>query len=190
MSVIFVLIKLFFLKYIIQLKDYQLSHHETRRTVRKYPVSLLANDFFVPMNVGSLFRIADAFGVEKIYLCGDSPVPPNKKINKTARSTVKAVTYEYQENALETVNKLKKDGYTIVSLEITKHSIDIQDFEMRPTDKICLIIGAESSGVAQELLEASDAVVHIPMFGQNSSMNVATATSVAVFEIVKIYLSV
>jgi len=171
------------------LKDYQLSHHETQRTIKKYPLCLLANDFFVPMNVGSLFRIADAFGVEKIYLCGDSPIPPNKKINKTARATVKAVDYEYQEIALETVNKLKKDGYTIVSLEITKHSIDIQDFEVRPADKICLIIGAESNGVAQELLEASDAVVHIPMFGQNSSMNVATATSVAVFEIVKNYFS-
>jgi len=153
------------------LKDYRLSHHETQRTIKKYPVSLLANDFYVPMNVGSLFRIADAFGVEKIYLCGDSPIPPNKKINKTARATVKAVDHEYQENALDTVNKLKKDGYTI------------------PGDKICLIIGAESNGVAQELLEASDAVVHIPMFGQNSSMNVATATAVAVFEIVKNYFS-
>ena len=144
------------------MKDYQLAHDEIKKEIRKYPICLLANDINVPMNIGSLFRIADAFGVQKIYLCGNSPVPPNKKINKTARATVKAVDYEYQENALETVNILKKEEYIIVSLEITKHSIDIRNFNIQPTDKVCLIIGAESTGVEQQLLDASDAVIHIP----------------------------
>ncbi len=170
------------------MKDYQLAYDEIEQNIRKHPLCLLANDMRMPMNIGSLFRIADAFGVHKLYLCGSSPIPPSKKINKTARATVRSVDYEYREDALEAVNILKKEGYIIVSLEITKHSVDIQNFELQATDKVCLIIGAENGGVEQELLDTSDAVVHVPMFGQNSSMNVATATAVAVFEMIKNYI--
>jgi len=167
--------------------DKQLSHNETRQLGIKFPITVLAHNFQVPMNVGSLFRLADALGVEKIILSGDTPIPPNKKISKTARATVKAVDYEIAQNVTETVKQLKTSGYKIVSLEITTLSIDIMKFKLEAGDKICLIIGAESKGVNEELLNLSDEVIHIPMLGQNSSMNVATASAIALYEIAKNY---
>lgn len=168
--------------------DKQLSHNETRQLGIKFPITVLMHNFQVPMNVGSLFRLADALGVEKIILSGDTPIPPNKKINKTARATVKAVDYEVIENVVEKVNLLKKSGYKIVCLEITRLSKDIREFKMQANDKICLIIGAESKGINEELLNLSDEVIHIPMLGQNSSMNVATASAIALYEIAKNYM--
>ncbi|RKX61830.1 MAG: TrmH family RNA methyltransferase [Thermodesulfobacteriota bacterium] len=160
----------------------QLEHNEFQREPIKFPLCILANDIDVPMNIGSIFRIADALGVQKIFLTGSSPVPPNNKIKKTSRSTEKAVEYEYKENALEVVDRLKQSGYLIVSIEITASSIDIRNFTTKKNDKTCLIVGAENAGVSQDLLDVSDYTIHIPMFGQNSSMNVATACAIAVFE--------
>lgn len=165
--------------------DYQLEHGEVDKKNVKFPICVVANDFNVPMNVGSLFRLADALGISKLYLSGSSPTPPNRKINKTARSTTNFVAYEYVENALDTVIALKQEGYLIVSLEITKNSIDINNFKIENADKICLIIGSENQGIHQSLLDISDQVIHIPMFGKNSSMNVATASAIALFELVK-----
>jgi len=172
----------------MQTTDKQLSHNETEQLGIKFPITVLAHNFQVPMNVGSLFRLADALGVEKIILSGDTPIPPNKKINKTARATVKAVDYEVEDNVIEKVKLLKESGYKIISLEITRLSKDIREFEIQAGDKICLIIGAESKGVDDTLLNLSDEVMHIPMLGQNSSMNVATASAIALFEIAKNYM--
>ncbi len=167
------------------MNDYQLTHDEIKKEIRKYPICLLANDLIVPMNVGNLFRMADALGVEKLYLCGKTPIPPNKKINRSARSTVKFVEHEYRENALELIQDLKEQGYKIISLEITKKSTDIRHFQIAPTDKICLLIGTENYGIGQELLDMSEAAIHIPMHGYNSSMNVAMAASIAVYELTR-----
>ena len=169
------------------MSDYQLTHSESRHDYRKFPICLLVNNLHSPVNVGSIFRIADSLGVTKIYLTGTTPTPPNPKINKTARATVKSVDYEYIEDARTLVHDLKTGGYTICSLEITQQSTDIRTFDIVPTAKICLIIGAENEGVAQSLLDISDEVIHIPMFGQNSSMNVAVATAIAVFDLLKKY---
>jgi len=115
-------------------------------------------------------------------------MPPNSKIKKTARSSEKYVPYGYVENALDVVQQLKSENYQIVSLEITSVSIDIRDFEVNGKEKICLIAGAEKTGVSPALLDASDCTVHIPMLGHNSSMNVATACAIATFEIIKNYM--
>lgn len=151
----------------------------------KYKLCYLANDVEVPMNVGSLFRIADALGVEKIYLGGSSCVPPNPKIKKTSRATEKFVDYSYTDNPRAVVAQLKADGYRIVSLEITSTSIPIEDFKASPGERICLVLGSEDKGVCQQLLEMSDETIHIPMRGSNSSMNVASACSIATYEIAR-----
>ena len=149
------------------------------------PICILANDIDVPMNVGSLFRLADALGVEKIYLTGRTIRPPNRKIRKTSRSTENIVSYEESDNPILVVNELKKKGYKIFSLEITSDSVDIRAAEFEPNDKVCLIVGSENLGVSPELLAISDQSLHIPMYGRNSSMNVASACSIAVFEIIR-----
>lgn len=139
----------------------------------------------VPMNVGSLFRIADAFALEAVHLSGKSPVPPNDKIRKTSRATEKYVPFAYDPNPLAIVTRLRKEGYKIVSLEITSSSRDIRDVGVLPGEKICLVVGAENGGVSQGLLDVSDCAVHIRMLGQNSSMNVATACAIAAYELTR-----
>lgn len=169
------------------MENVQLDHTHHQVSSTKYPVCFLAHDMDVPMNVGSLFRIADALGVEAIHLTGTSSVPPNSKIRKTSRSAEKYVAFTYEKDPLEQLHKLKAAGYRIVSLEITSASIDIRDLAMARTDRICLVLGSESAGVGQALLDLSDQTVHIPMLGHNSSMNVATACSIAAFEIIRRY---
>ncbi len=165
------------------MKNVQLEHHHHSPSTRKYPVSLLAHNIDVPMNIGSLFRAADALGVEKIYLSGSSPTPPNGKIRKTSRATEKYVPFSYEKDPLDLIQKLKSDGYTIISLEITSTSIDIRELSINCDEKICLILGSENAGVSQEFLDVSDKTVHIPMLGHCSSMNVAIACSISIFEI-------
>jgi tRNA G18 (ribose-2'-O)-methylase SpoU len=161
----------------------QLNHQQHQVTSIKYPVCLLLNDFEFPANIGSIFRIADAFGIEKIYLTGTSPLPPNRKMMRTSRATEKFVPYEYKENAEAVVNKLKLQGYRITSLEITSSSTDIRQIVLSKEDKVCLILGSENEGVNTRLLTLSDETIHIPMLGENSSINVASACAIAVFEI-------
>lgn len=170
------------------MQNIQLDHSNHQPETKKYPLCFLAHNIDVPMNIGSLFRIADAFGIENVYLSGSSPVPPNSKIRKTSRATEKYVPFSYEENPLNLVKRLKSKGYTIISLEITSSSTDIRSLSVSNNEKVCLVLGSEDSGVCQELLEASDKTIHIPMLGQNSSMNVATACSIAAFEIIKRFL--
>lgn len=172
------------------MKNIQLAHDDYQAKLQKYPLCFLAHNIEVPMNVGSLFRIADALGVEHIYLTGASALPPNRKIKQTSRSTEKYVPHSYCESPVEVVGQLKSRGYKIVSLEITSTSTDIRNFVVSGDEKICLILGSENHGVSDELLALSDHTVHIPMQGHNSSMNIATACGIAVFEMIKAYLPV
>ena len=168
-------------------ENIQLDHRAHQAGSVKFPLCFLANDIDVPMNIGSFFRIADALGVEKIYLTGKSVTPPNQKIKKTSRSTEKYVEYAYEEDPVKVIKKLKDLGYEIISLEITSSSMDIDAWEFDGKQSICLILGSENHGIAQNLLDHSDVTVHIPMLGVNSSMNVANACSIAAYEIVRRY---
>ncbi len=141
------------------------------------------------MYVGAVCRTCDAFGVEKLYLTGVTPHPPHKKITRVARSSDKTVPYEYFENPLELILNLKSQGYLIVSIEITDKSIDLRHLPAISQAKIALIIGSENHGVSQEVLDLSDWETHIPMFGQVSSMNLASAFSVVCYEMIRKYFS-
>ena len=149
----------------------------------KLPVSILADNISLSENVGALFRLCDALGVEHLYLTGKAASSHDSKTSKVSRSTDKNVVHSIEQNALHTLKQLKKKGYTIISLELTSHSQNIREFDFSPVDKICLILGNESKGVSEALLDVSDHCIHIPMLGMNSSMNVISAASIAVFEI-------
>jgi tRNA G18 (ribose-2'-O)-methylase SpoU len=167
------------------MENQQLDHRSHLPKDRKFPLVILAHDLDVPMNLGSLFRLSDALGVERLYLTGTTPLPPNGKISKTSRSTEKYVPYEHHADPGPLVQALKAQGTTIVSLELTNQSRDIREVDFTAFARICLIVGAESVGVSPALLAASDLTVHIPMLGVNSSMNVATAAAIALFEIIR-----
>ncbi len=169
----------------------QLDHQEVVKQAHTFPLSVLANNIEIAGNVGSLFRITDALGIEKLYLTGTTAIPPKYKIRKAARSADQRVDYSQATSAIEVVTQLKSDGYTIISLEITTQSMDLRSFtknhSLQQLQPICLIIGAEQEGITQELLNASDFTLHIPMYGENSSMNVATSCAILIYELIRDY---
>jgi tRNA G18 (ribose-2'-O)-methylase SpoU len=163
----------------------QLDHSSHRDASTPWPLRLLAHDVDIALNVGALFRIADALGVAHVHLSGTSPVPPDPKIRKSARSAERHVAWSYAVDPLQTVAALKTQGWRIVSLELSTRSVALHSLDVGPGDRICLVVGAENSGVCQALLDASDATVHIEMRGHNSSMNVANACAIATYEIAR-----
>lgn len=165
--------------------DRQLDHSRHRPAGKPYALCYLAHDLAIPANVGSLFRIADALGVENIWLTGRSAMPPHHKLRKTSRATEQHVPFSHAADPLPVLRALKADGYRIISLELTTASIDVRTLAVAAADRICLVLGAENAGVSQALLDISDQVVHIPMRGQHSSMNVAVACAIATFEITR-----
>jgi tRNA G18 (ribose-2'-O)-methylase SpoU len=167
----------------------QLKHSHHSPANRRFPLIIVANDLNSPLNVGSLFRLCDAFFIEKLYLCGTTPTPPNAKIKKTSRSTEKYVAYECHHDAEVLVSRLKNNDTLIVSLEITSTSLDIRSQQFSDLVKagrpVCVILGSENIGIKPGLLALSDVTIHIPMYGNNSSMNVISAASIACFEIIR-----
>lgn len=162
----------------------QLTHYNTNFIKHIFPITLVCDNITNAPNIGSLFRSADAFGVEKILFCG-STIPLGRKMTKTSRATEKVVAFEERESILETIQQLKTENYQIISLEITSNSQPITTFVFSKEHKIALVIGDENFGISEEVLKLSNAIIHINMFGQNSSMNVVQATSVALYEITK-----
>ncbi len=161
----------------------QLTHYNTNFKKQKFPITLVCDNVTNAPNIGSLFRIADAFGIEKLILCGD--VSLGRKITKTSRATEKVVNYNIQKDASIVVEALKNKGYQIISLEITTTSKPIHDIPFSKENPIVLVVGDENFGVSEAILKLSDTVIHIDMFGQNSSMNVVQATNIALYEITK-----
>ncbi len=161
----------------------QLTHYNTQFKKRTFPVTLVCDNVINAPNIGSLFRICDAFGVEKLILCGE--VSLGRKMAKTSRATEKSVNFEIQESASKVVETLKQIGHQIIALEITNSSLPIHSFSFSADKPIAFVIGDENFGVSEDILQQSDAVIHIDMFGQNSSMNVVQATNIALYELTK-----
>lgn len=161
----------------------QLEHEQFVPAHTALRLSLVLPDLSVPMNVGGLFRLADAMGIEAIYLTGSTPKPPNPKTRKMARSAERFVRWSHFADPLKAIARLRESGHTIVALEQTSHSCDLRALRLSPGAPLALVVGSEKFGVPQVLLDAADFVVHVPMFGRNSSMNVVTACAIAVFEI-------
>ena len=133
-------------------------------------------------NVGSAFRTADAFHVDKLYLCGICPVPPSPEIRKVALGAEDAVPWEHRENTLELIEHLKGQGYTVVSVEQTIHSVKLHNFKRLPNTRYALVMGNEVDGVSQEVVDSSDFTIEIPQFGTKHSLNISVATGVILWE--------
>lgn len=136
-------------------------------------------------NVGSIFRTADAAGVDKIYLCGITPKPPRKEIDKAALGAVDFVEWEYCEDVKTQILKLKNDKITIVALEQAPNSIPYTLYEIRNTNPVAIVVGNEVDGINSEILSLCDNIVEIPMHGQKNSLNVAVATGIILYKIIE-----
>jgi len=160
----------------------QLTHEETQFESSQFPITLICDHIYFQQNIGSLFRIGEAFGIEKIIFLGkDIPLNP-RKINKTSRNTHLHLPHLIFEEENTLIEHLKEQNYEIIALEIASNSKALKDVLLPTNKKIALIIGSEINGVSEELLALSNQIVHINMFGKNSSMNVVQAASIALYE--------
>ncbi|CAN5737334.1 RNA methyltransferase [soil metagenome] len=153
------------------------------REAKKNPVIILLDDVRSMNNVGAVFRTADAFLIEAIYLCGFTPVPPHREIQKTALGATETVTWKHSSSALETLQQLKTEGWKIYSIEQAEKSISLSDFIPKKNEKIVIIFGNEVEGVRQELVNESDGVIEIPQYGMKHSLNISVSVGIVVWDL-------
>lgn len=151
-------------------------------------------------NVGSVFRTSDSFKVDKVFLCGICPVPPSAEIHKSGLGAEESVGWEYCEDTMGAVERLRNEGYTIVSVEQTVNSVKLdrfrpyatqesaagasqEDIETIPSKKYALIFGNEVDGVSQEVVDASDFSLEIPQFGMKHSLNISVSAGVVLWHL-------
>ena len=137
-------------------------------------------------NVGSAFRTADSFGIDKVFLCGISAVPPSAEIRKSALGAEDAVPWEHFDDTMEAVAALRGQGYTLVAAEQTVHSQKLgADFRREPGRKYALVFGNEVYGVRQDVVDACDLSLEIPQYGTKHSLNVSVSMGVVLWEMVR-----
>lgn len=134
-------------------------------------------------NVGSVFRTADAFRAQKIYLCGITATPPHKDIQKTALGATNSVEWEYATNTLDVVEQLQKEKVVVAAIEQAEQSVDLHDFEPQPGQTYALIFGNEVKGVQQEVVSASDLVIEIPQYGTKHSLNISVSCGLVIWDL-------
>ncbi|EDP70619.1 RNA methyltransferase, TrmH family protein [Flavobacteriales bacterium ALC-1] len=162
----------------------QLTHYTSNFKKQKHPITLVCDNISNAPNIGSLFRIADAFGIEELIFCGKD-VSLGKRMTKTSRSTEKYVTHKIEENIKDVIARLKTKNHFLIALEITGNSQDLSQFTLNTKQPIAVILGDENFGVSDDIINLCDAVIHINMYGNNSSMNVVQATSITLYELTK-----
>jgi 23S rRNA (guanosine2251-2'-O)-methyltransferase len=161
---------------------------EEHRKSKKLPVILVLDNLRSQHNIGSIFRTADAFRLEAIYLCGISATPPNREIHKTALGATESVPWKYFESTLQAVDELRKSGYQIVVVEQTEGSVSLNEFCIPEPSGHGIIFGNEVGGVDQAVVDASDYCVEIPQFGTKHSLNVAVSAGILIWEVFNKYL--
>jgi tRNA G18 (ribose-2'-O)-methylase SpoU len=144
--------------------------------IKRTPLVIVLDNVTDTFNIGSFFRLAEALSVEKIILGGESVTPPNPKIHRSSVGTWRWLEWEHRKNTAKAIEELKKSGYFIVSVEQTPKSISY--WELSPKFPVALVLGNETRGINQKILDISDAVVELPMLGVNKSLNVFASGSV------------
>ena len=154
------------------------------KNTRKFPLTLVLDNVRSLHNVGAAFRTADAFAVEKIWLCGITGRPPHRDITKTALGSTESVAWEYAPSTLEVLHQLKAAGYVLVAVEQTTESVSLSDFALEAGRPYALVMGNEVFGVDDEVLALCDAAVEIPQFGTKHSLNVSVAAGVVLWQFI------
>ena len=149
----------------------------------KTPIIIVLDDIRSLHNIGSVFRTADAFLIEKIYLCGITATPPNKEIHKTALGATETVTWEHAENVLEVIENLKTAGTTVLAIEQVESAVFLQDFKVEKDKKYALVFGNEVFGVSQEAVAICDGCIEIPQLGTKHSLNISVSAGIAVWDL-------
>lgn len=149
----------------------------------KTPVIILLDNVRSMNNVGSIFRTADAFLVHSVYLCGFTPTPPHREIQKTALGATETVSWKHSDSALSAIEELKKESWKIYAVEQAEKSILLDQFIPVKNDRYVLIFGNEVEGVQQEIINQCDGVIEIPQSGMKHSLNISVSTGIVMWEI-------
>lgn len=151
----------------------------------RLPATVLLDNVRSMYNVGALFRVADGVGLEKLCLCGITAHPPKKAISKTALGAEEVVAWEHDWDAIQMAEKLRRSGFEIAAIETSANSVGL--FEWQPKFPVCVAFGNEVEGLRPELLELAGTHVRIPMLGRKTSLNVATAAGIVLYELLRKY---
>lgn len=158
---------------------------EDFRNSEKSPISVVLENVRSMHNVGSVFRTSDAFIIDKICLCGYTPRPPHRDINKTALGATESVSWKGYDHAFDAVKELRNEGYKIYAVEQVHGSIPLDQFEINVREKIALVFGNEAEGVSEQLIQQCDGCVEIPQFGSKHSFNISVAAGIVLWELYK-----
>lgn len=169
----------------LSLKELGRVDNEGFKKMAKTQVVLMLDNVRSALNVGSAFRTADAFALERLVLCGITAQPPHKEILKTAIGATESMDWEYHENVVEAIQTLKKEGYKIYGVEQTDMSIPLQKFEPDMGYKYVLVFGNEVDGLTDEILPHLDGCIEVPQYGTKHSLNVSVCIGIVTWDVVK-----
>lgn len=153
------------------------------KEAEKTPIMVILDDIRSLHNIGSVFRTADAFLIEKIYLCGITAIPPHKEIHKTALGATETVAWEYRKEVTEVIRELKKDHISVFAIEQVENAIFLQDFKIERNQRYALVFGNEVYGVSQNAVELCDASIEIPQLGTKHSLNISVSAGIVVWDL-------
>lgn len=154
----------------------------------KTPFIVVLDNVRSMSNVGSIFRTADCFLIEGIYLCGITGTPPHRDIQKTALGATETVHWAYYDKTIDAISDLKANGYTVIGIEQTVGAANLQDFNTGSDQKYALVFGHEVNGVDQEVINRCDSCIEIPQIGTKHSFNIAVSAGIVLWELSKKYL--
>ncbi len=153
------------------------------KATEKTPLIVVLDNIRSLNNIGSVFRTSDAFLIEKIYLCGICATPPNKEIHKTALGATESVIWEYVEDTLTLVDKLKSENVKVLAIEQAENSTKLDTFYPKKDEKYAIVMGNEVKGVQQTVVDASDLCIEIPQLGTKHSLNISVTTGVVLWDL-------
>lgn len=152
------------------------------RKAKKTPVVIVLDNIRSLNNIGSVFRTADAFLIEKVYLCGISATPPHKDIRKTALGATESVAWEYREGTLALIEEYNAKAYETIAVEQAEKAVMLNDFKIDSSKRYVLVFGNEVKGVAQDVVDVCRQVVEIPQFGTKHSLNISVSAGVVIWD--------
>ncbi len=156
---------------------------ERYRQMEKLPVTVVLDNVRSEMNVGSVFRTADAFLIERVCLCGITPLPPKAEIHKTALGAEQSVQWQHFATTMDAVAALKGQGYAICSIEQVHDSVSLERFTLDSAPRIAIVLGNEVKGVSQEVVDASDVCVEVPQHGTKHSLNISCCAAIVMWHL-------
>ncbi len=161
---------------------------ETFKNAAKLPICVVLDNIRSANNVGSVFRTCDAFLIDQIHLCGYTPRPPHKEIQKTAIGATESMEWHYFESTVESIKQLRLNGYEIIAIEQADASKKLHNFEWNKEKKYAFILGNEVKGVSDEAMQLIDYCIEVPQFGTKHSLNISVCTGIVLWDAVKAFI--